>query len=253
MNEIAIPGSGDVSLPQYYDDKWPRLIVVGERITPAQAEQVIVRTDSGYLHCNDREWEKAARKIMGLYDFMEDRDESRLDERGYIPSGINREREARTALGMLELHYLHNTQIAGAWLGGGTQGWCHWDGRVGSANWNIGKWPSVEEVTEDWKEIAKIFPFLDLRCQVASLCDDDLILGDPQVWGTWTVKGGKVHFNGQEKTLLELPKGEATGYTMSGMFEVISMGGRKMTLEALAAVIERVKRTLPDAERKALT
>lgn len=252
MNEIAIPGSGDVSLPEYYDDKWPRLIVVGESITPAQAEQVIVRTDSGYLHCNDRPWEKAARKIMGLYDFMEDRDESRLDERGYILSGINQEREARTALGMLELHYLHNTQIAGAWIGGGTQGWCHWDGRVGSASWNIGKWPSVEEVTEDWKRIAAAFPFLDLRSQVASMVGDNL-LRDPRVWGTWTIKGGEVHFNGQEKDLLVLPKGERTSYTMQDMYEVIAMGGRHLTLEALAAVIERVKRTLPDAERKALT
>lgn len=252
MSEIAIPGSGDVSHPQYYDDKWPRLIVVGESITPAQAEQVIVRTDSGYLHCNDLKWEAAARKIMGLYDFMEERDQSRLNEIGYITQGIEREFAARAALGMLELHYLSNTQIAGAWLGGGTQGWCHWDGRIGSANYNIGKWPTVEEVTEDWKKIARTFPYLNLRSQLASTVDDDL-LRNPRVWGTWTVKDGEVHFNGSERELMELPPGEKVGYTMEGMFEVLAMGGRHLTLEALAAVIERVKRTLPGAERKALT
>jgi hypothetical protein len=245
MNELARTDQGPV-----YDDKWPRLVVVGADIPTALAEQVIVRTDGGYLHCNDLEWEAAARKIMGLYDFMDDRDESRLDERGYIRDGLDRERESREALGMLDLQYLDNSMIAGAWLGGGTRGWCDWSGKIGCANFNIGKWPSDEDVTKDWKRIARAFPFLDLRSQVVSMCDDDLFTG--RVWGTWTVRGGVVRFNDQERTLLDIPPGEKTGFGMDEMMEVMATGGRRITLEALEAVVGRVRRTLPAPQRLAI-
>lgn len=244
MNELA-----KADPPVLYDDKWPRLVVQGAPVAPAQAEAILIRTNQ-YLHCNDLEWEAAARKIMGIYDPFAERDESRLDERGYIRGQLDRERESREALGMLDLQYLDNTMIAGAWLGGGTHGWCHWNGRIGCANYNIGKWPSAEEVTADWKRIARAFPFLDLRCQVVSMCDDDLFTG--RVWGTWTVRGGAVRFNGQEQTLLDIPKGEKTGYGMEEMTEVMRTGGRRITLEALAVIVERVRRTLPSRERLAI-
>lgn len=51
------------------------------------------------------------------------------------------------------------------WIGG-THGWCDWDGTIFANSFNVGKWPTVEEVEKDWQAIAAAFPFLDLRSQL---------------------------------------------------------------------------------------
>jgi hypothetical protein len=68
-------------------------------------------------------------------------------------------------MGVLQLSYLENARIASSWIGG-PHGWCDWDGTIGCANYNIGKWPTVEAVTEDWHAIAAAFPYLNLRAQL---------------------------------------------------------------------------------------
>jgi hypothetical protein len=76
-------------------------------------------------------------------------------------------------IGALDLHYLHNSRIASSWVGG-PHGWCDWSGAITSANYNIGKWPSVREVFDDWSAIAAAFPFLRLWSQLYSgeTCED---------------------------------------------------------------------------------
>lgn len=149
--------------------KWPALVVVGEPVTKEQAMEILIRTDSLYFCCNDREWEKELNFIV--YGFKDGNVDDRLKEKHGIPKGqyspefyeIKESYQNRYA--PIELQYLDNHRIASAWIGG-AHGWCSWDGSIGCSNYNIGKWPSVQEVFEEWVIIASKFPFLDLKCQL---------------------------------------------------------------------------------------
>lgn len=238
----------------HFDDKWPRLIVDGKSVTADQAEQILIRTNGWYLHCNDPQWEEGARKILGMVDMFAEMDHSRRDEPGYISSLIDESDRAMDALGVLRLQYLDNNRIATSYFGG-VHGWCNWNGRIGCADYNIGKWPSVDEITMDWKRIARAFPFLSLRCQVVSMLYDDQYHEYPitmgRVWGTWRIRGGKVLFDSDNTDFMGFPEGVKTEATM-GDFLLATTGGQHLTLEALAAIVERVKRTLPKPERLAI-
>lgn len=87
-------------------------------------------------------------------------------------------------VGVLQLHYLGNEQIMSSWIGG-PHGWCDWDGRIGCSNYNIGKWPSGDEVTEDLTAIAKTWPFLRMHVQ---LITDE---GSGDLAAMWAVEDGK--------------------------------------------------------------
>jgi len=234
----------------HYDDKWPRLVVDGKDVTRDQAEQIIIRTNGGYLHCNDQEWEKAAREILGIFDPFVELDDGRRDERGYLSSLFDRQDRSMDELGMLRLHYLDNSRIATSYIGG-SHGWCDWDGRIGCADYNIGKWPSCDEITEDWKAIAQTFPFLDLRCQVVSMLYDGdyneypITMG--RVWGTWTVANGEVQFDRDMTAFMGEPAHSKSGhrFTEEDFARMVTTGGHHLTLEALAAVVARVKASLP--------
>lgn len=248
----------EVARVQHWDDKWPRLVVVGEKIDPRLAECILIRTMYPSIHCNDRAWEKDASEIIGLRDPFKRIEDSRRKEPGYLSKLFEEEDAAREAMGILSLHYLHNQRIASSWIGG-THGWCDWDGRIGCANYNIGKWPNTGEVTEDWTAIAQAFPFLDLHCQVVSLgysdgYQDETPLDQGQVWGTWMVKDGKVTFDEDETTLLPIPAAEKRTVTPDDFAGTVLTGGHRLTLEALATIVQRVKSTLPSAgERKAIS
>jgi hypothetical protein len=243
----------------YYEDKWPRLVVCGESVTPAQAEQIIVRTNGPYLHCNDRQWERDARRIMGLFSAIDEMDTSRRDETGYLRHLFEKEHESFDAIGMLRLQYLTNQRIASAYIGGGTHGWCNWDGTIQSADYNIGKWPTVGEVTDDWKQIARAFPFLNLKSQVVSMIyggDVEMPLEMGRVWGTWTVQDGEVEFDEDDTTFmwpLGVPEDVKTEVTDDDIIKLITSGfGTHITLATLDSVMKRVRESLPKPERLAI-
>lgn len=147
--------------------KWPQFVVVGERVTKEQAAEIIIRTSGLYFSCNDHAWEKQLKEYLGV-------EEDWLN----VPEGPNRAEEMwwalwdkedakRDQLGVLRLGYLANHQIASASIGG-PSGWVDWEGNVGCYSYNIGKWPSTEEVLEDWRKIAEAWPYLKLRSQLYS-------------------------------------------------------------------------------------
>lgn len=166
-----------VSVTEY--TKWPRLLVVGDDVTSEQANDILVRTDDWWIHTNDTAWETAVNAIgeeygMPVYS-------ARL---GGGPD-LWREMAARKQrMGVLDLHYLENARIASSWIGG-PKGWCDWDGRIGCSNYNIGKWPTEAEVTEDWQTIAAAFPYLNLHAQLVA---DE---GDGELLATWAVRDGE--------------------------------------------------------------
>ena len=148
--------------------KWPRLLVVGERVTPEQAEEIILRTTTHFM-TNEREFEAEVVRVLGCS----------MTKYGSVVLTDFRKR-----MNALELSYLDNHRIASCWIGG-AHGWCDWDGTIGCTTYNIGKWPSFEEVDEDWSTIAKAFPFLRLRSQ---LVRDE---GEGDVVAEWIVAEGR--------------------------------------------------------------
>lgn len=162
-------------------NKWPGMIVQGDNVTEEQAAEILLRTDRFLPNfryaCNDRDF---MREVQELFPIVEEGD----DDLSWIEA-YNKNREIYRTI---SLSYVQNQRIMSAWIGG-TNGWCDWDGTIGSANKNIGKWPSVEGVADDWAAIAQAFPFLKLRCQLfnGETCEED---AEPIL--LFTVSDGKV-------------------------------------------------------------
>lgn len=142
----------DIVLP-----KWPRLAVAGKKITEEQAMTVIIRTDSifVYMSTNDRDWLKQLIVEMGL--------KYKKDYPYYDYKEVDKLRAKIKHLGGVE--YLCNARVASSYIGG-PHGWVDWSGNVFTNNYNIGKWPSVHGIYEEWKLLASEFEFLDLRSQL---------------------------------------------------------------------------------------
>lgn len=154
--------------------KWPRLLVAGEDVTREQANDILIRTNSPYLSCNDKAWVRVVADAYGIP----------LGE--YGDPDWRATRVVYEQLGCLDLHYLSNDRVMSSWIGG-PHGWCGWDGTIGCSSYNIGKWPTVEEVQEDLDAIAEAWPFLNLHLQL--LTDE----GDGEIAATWAVKEGEAY------------------------------------------------------------
>jgi hypothetical protein len=157
--------------------KWPSCVVVGENVTEEQGLEICLRTSSLYISCNDNEWTKSVTNLLGI----------KVD--GYFLD-LDSVEEVESKYGILRLEYLDTDRIASSYIDG-PNGWCDWNGNIGLTNKNIGKWPSTEEVLEEWKLIAKTFPFLTLSCQLYDKehCEED---GKPLI--QYDVKNGEVNW-----------------------------------------------------------
>jgi hypothetical protein len=144
--------------------KWPQMIVTGKPVTVEQATEIIRRTDSfftcGYTG-NDRKFVADTQSRYGMVS-PEDLRSNRMELREY--------RELQNAWqnlwGCVSTSYVHNSWVSCAFIGG-PHGWCHPNGQIGFFD-NIGKYPSVEEVRDDWKAVAAAFPFLDIDVTLMS-------------------------------------------------------------------------------------
>lgn len=156
--------------------KWPRLIIVPEpgheELTREQVNEILLRTNGDYLGGNDRQWERIIGGILGI----------NADDDGYRLDWQSTSDWYRRIAG-LDLHYIENSRIYSSWIGG-PHGWLDWDGRIGCSTWNIGKWPSYEDVTADFRLIAATFSYLDFHAQ---LITEE---GDGELAGQWRVTGG---------------------------------------------------------------
>jgi len=136
--------------------KWPLLLVTGQPVTEEQANEILIRTVNPWvLAVNDRAWNATVARILGI----------ELNDHGHFTHGSIT--EACERLKTIELEFLYNSRVSSAWIGG-PHGWCDWDGRIGCSNYNIGKWPDAESVTEEWQRIAEAFPYLDLTAQLVT-------------------------------------------------------------------------------------
>jgi hypothetical protein len=134
--------------------KWPGLLVVGEPVTLEQAEEIIIRTASLHFSSNDKAFLRDLYKAADI--------ELEAD---YPWPEWKSMQAAESKYKVLPLDYLHNSQIVSSYIGG-PHGWCDWEGHIGCNNYNIGKWPSVENVFNEWSLIAAAFSFLKLKSQL---------------------------------------------------------------------------------------
>jgi len=139
------------------------MVVVGDKISPDQAAEIIFRTSDLEFTCNDNIWRKQLHTELGV---LPEKDSS-----GWYLTDQKKLEEIQKSLGILELKYLHNEQIASSNIYG-PYGWCSWDGTIGCDH-NIGSWPSVKNLFKEWKIIASTWPFLKLRCQLWSDEEDE--------------------------------------------------------------------------------
>lgn len=135
--------------------KWPQMIVTGEPVTADQAKDIIFRTDSfltdPWEHAggNDRHFTKLYRELSGL-NTIEWEDTTAL----------------RNKIGFIYTEYVTNDWGSCSFIYG-AHGWCHPDGKIFFQD-NVGKWPSVEEILDDWTRVAEAFPYLDLTVTLMS-------------------------------------------------------------------------------------
>lgn len=145
----------NISLP-----KWPALSVVGCDVTKEQAAEIIIRTQDFFFLTNDKDFLKELSLVCGI------KRNSPLWEE------LNKLRVKYNCLG---LQYLKNQQIASSYVHG-PYGWCDWEGTIKCNSFNIGKWPCIDSVFDEWTVIAKAFPYLQLTSQLWSgeTCEDNI-------------------------------------------------------------------------------
>lgn len=154
--------------------KWPQMIVTGPRLREDLALEVIRRTDSWFVSgygCNDRDGDRrlAQRFRMPHYHDYAIQRPADFNWSAFYERG-DRWQEA---WGAIRTQYVHNTWIGSSFIHG-PYGWCHPDGQIHYVD-NVGKWPSIEEIRDDWQTLATAFPFLILTVTLMSGegCEDD--------------------------------------------------------------------------------
>lgn len=199
--------------------KWPRLLVVGDDVTREQANEIIIRTTPlGYIFTNDKKWESIVRSAFGIPgDLTHDDYALPVEERIAKARAIwNRTDERIAQLGILSLHNMANHQIASAYVGG-PHGWCDWDGGIGTASYNVGKWPTAGEMHTDLVDIATAFPFLRMQVQLLNDRYDETVESEygPGSYVledtapvTWTVDRGTVEYVIEPRPPLRLDEDE---------------------------------------------
>jgi hypothetical protein len=153
--------------------KWLGCEVDGPTVTMEQADEILVRTGSSCFSTNDHEFKSELERIFYTahplaeswpnqwweIDFSK---ETTIEERR---ESYQRTLQYREAMGILPLSYLTTERAVSSWIGG-PHGWCDWEGRIYQRGVNIGKWPNVENVADDWKQIAEAFPWLSLESRL---------------------------------------------------------------------------------------
>lgn len=137
--------------------KWPQMIVTGTDVAKEQALEIIRRTDSffAWQSGNNRGFIDEAIRILKMP----------VLETGQTPKEFQeywKKQDAwKNKWGLIETEYVTNSWISCSFIGG-PHGWCHPDGSIGYAD-NVGKWPSIEEIYDEWVRITAAFPFLELE------------------------------------------------------------------------------------------
>lgn len=150
--------------------KWPQMIVSGEKVTEEQAFEIIFRTDEfltsahSYSGGNNHRFNDWYREAADLNKLQITRKYPEGHE--YKDVDWHLQEKLREALKVISTEYVHNTWASSSFIFG-PHGWCHPDGTISYTD-NVGKWPSIREVYNDWEKLAKEFQFLDVHVTLMS-------------------------------------------------------------------------------------
>jgi hypothetical protein len=150
--------------------KWPQMYTTGVSVTPEQAKEIIRRTDRFFFYAsggNNQRWADQIIKKLGFPSM-------------YLPNGEHDNSYSKKLTkfhdrwGFVETDYAFNDWISCAYVFG-PHGWMHPNGRIGFGD-NVGKWPSVQDVLDDWEKLAEAFPFLNVGVTLMSgeSCEEDI-------------------------------------------------------------------------------
>jgi hypothetical protein len=129
--------------------------VYGQEISPDLAMEIICRTDSFFVNNgfagNNKNFNDAVLEGLGLPKVVWEtvvEDQKVWDD-------------FKTKLKVVPGVYVHNGWISNSFIFGAC-GWCHPNGKIHYLH-NVGKWPSVNDILEDWQKIAEAWPVLELE------------------------------------------------------------------------------------------
>lgn len=179
--------------------KWPGVFVTGKSVTPDQAKDIIFRTDtsihrpSEYMGGNDHRFRAHCARVFGwqpyldlqklYFDAFHDKEAGGVERRQKIfdkleangfPNIWSVGEAWAEEMGIVCTEYVYNSWLSSSYIGGPT-GWVSPKGEVSVEGHNYGKWPSVEDIVEEWKRLQAAFPYIDLVCTLHSgeACEDD--------------------------------------------------------------------------------
>lgn len=139
------------------------LVFTGEKITPEQAGEILVRTGLNQIAGGDKDNLTLIKILLGLPTQNDDE----IDDFEVYYQEFE---QAYNALHGVPLYHMTNRQIiANGYLG--LNGWVDWEGNIGGVL-ETEKWPVVSDIAMDLYELGKAFPFLNLTVQVFTLNDD---------------------------------------------------------------------------------
>jgi hypothetical protein len=214
----------------YISSKWPALLVRGDTLTEAQANEVIVRMTSPWmLSGNDRSWGEQVHQVYGIT----------MDRYGdaYWRETQRVERE----LGVVPAEYLGlHGRIYTAMIGG-SYGWCDWNGTVRGA-YNVGKWPSVEELTDQWVDVARAFPFLTLIAQAID-CETCEMVGTEVPVAQWSIGDGEARLEAEPGPMLDVGPVETDVAKIIEPWWSSPTRERGVTIERLQQAVAQVRST----------
>lgn len=134
--------------------KWPQMLVFGERVKPEVALEVIRRTDTFFTQGydgNNRDFSERVRRLVRYPNYDHNADQLEMQARY---------EEFQKVWKPVRTEYVTNSWVSCSFIFG-PHGWMQPDGRIQYGD-NVGKWPSVEEIFDDWRLLAETFPFLRL-------------------------------------------------------------------------------------------
>lgn len=134
--------------------KWAAITLEGKSVTPQQALEIIIRTDDWSMYYGHDAWTKSIQQLVG-WNFKPNE---------YCYDSFMQFKES---IGSLGLQYLSTDRIDSSYVEG-ANGWCDFEGKIYLNSKNIGKYADSAIVYEEFKLIAKEFPFLDFVCQIWS-------------------------------------------------------------------------------------
>ena len=187
--------------------KWPKLLMVGETVKPEQAMEILIRTNHWYMLEHNYNQDIIGETIKKFYT-------KTLAPEDQIGTNEIDGEDLVKKLDVLELNYLENARIQSSWIGG-LKGWMNWDGTLFTNNYNIGKWPTEDELIYDIKTVINAFPYLNFELQlVREEYNDDGLLEAQYPFFTCLVKNKDIKIIEKENLITHI---EDDGDGMSSM------------------------------------